>query len=82
MRFDIHTLLTIVLVILVIVFSLRFDRPYATVFHDAARHPFARFVAGLGVVGLAAYDPVLAVLALIIVFFWIADVNLLSSFAL
>lgn len=82
MNFDTHTILTAVLVTLVIMFSLRFDRPYGSTLHSAARHPLARFIAGLTVVGLAAYDPMLGVLALLVVFFWIADVNLLSSFTL
>ena len=82
MNLDTHTIVTAVLVAIVIVFSLRFDRPYTSTLHTAARHPFARLLAGLGVVGLAAYDPMWGILALIAVFFWIADVNLLSSFSL
>ena len=42
-------------------------------------HPAARFVAGAVVVGLSLRHPILAVLALIAVFFWIADVHLLST---
>lgn len=82
MNYDTHTIVTAALVIIVIVFSLRFDRPYSRALHTAARHPFARLLAGFAVVGLAAYDPMWGILALIAVFFWIADVNLLSSFAL
>lgn len=82
MNFDTHTIVTAVLVAIVIMFSLRFDRPYSSTLHSAARHPLVRFLAGLIVVGLAAYDPMWGILALIAVFFWIADVNLLSSFSL
>jgi len=60
-------------------FSLRFDLPYAYGLEAAARHPAARFVAGAIVVGLSLRHPVLAVLALIAAFFWIADVHLLST---
>jgi hypothetical protein len=50
--------------------------------HESARHPFARFLAGLGIALLATLNPIHSVLALMIVFFWIADVNLLSSIKL
>jgi hypothetical protein len=82
MQIDTRTVTAIVLVGLLVVFSLEFDKPYAPALHEAARHPFARLLAGLGVVALATVDPLLAVLGLVVVFFWIADVNLLSSFAL
>lgn len=67
-----------VLLVLLFAFSLDFDRPYAEVLHNAARHPFFRFLAGLSIALLAALNPVLGLLGLLVVFFWIADVNLLS----
>lgn len=67
-----------VLLILLFAFSLDFDRPYAELLHNAARHPFFRFLAGLSVALLGALNPVLGLLGLLVVFFWIADVNLLS----
>jgi hypothetical protein len=75
-----ETVLTVALIGCVVYFSLDFDKIYGNGFHDAARHPFARFLAGLCVLYLAEENPKLAILALLIVFFWIADVNLLSSF--
>jgi len=60
-------------------FSLRFELPYAYGLEAAARHPAARFVAGAAIVGLSLRHPILAVLALIASFFWIADVHLLST---
>jgi Na+/H+ antiporter NhaC len=77
---DIETIAVVILMGLLVFFSLDFDRHYASAVHQAARHPFLRLLAGLLVVYLAHMNPMLAVLALIIVFFWIADVNLLSSF--
>jgi hypothetical protein len=77
-----QSMLSVFLVALIVFFSLEFDKPYAPAVHSAARHPLARFLAGLGIVWLATQDPLNAVLALIVVFFWIADVNLLSSFSL
>jgi hypothetical protein len=79
---DNESMLAVILVALIVVFSLEFDKPYAPAVHSAARHPLARFLAGLGVVYLATINPLHAVLALVVVFFWIADVNLLSSFSL
>lgn len=79
---DYESLLGVILVALIVFFSLEFDKSYLPALHTAARHPFARFIAGLGVVYLADVNPLLSVLSLIVVFFWIADVNLLSSFAL
>lgn len=77
-----ETQLGVLLVGLLVFFSLDFDKAYFPALHSAARHPLARLAAGASVVYLADKDPLLAMLALIVVFFWIADVNLLSSFSL
>lgn len=82
MEFDAHTILGVVLLGVLLWFSLDFDKHYAPYVHDCARHPFLRFLAGMGIVLLATFNPIHAVLALMIVFFWIADVNLLSSIKL
>ena len=79
---DYETIIAVGLVALLLFFSLDFDRHYGHGFHEAARHPFYRFLAGLLVVYLANINPILAILALVVVFFWIADVHLLSSFKL
>jgi len=72
-------ILCIGLLALVSLVSLRFELPYGYGLDVAARHPAARFVAGAAVVALSLRHPVLAVLGLVAVFFWIADVHLLSS---
>jgi hypothetical protein len=79
---DYESFIAVALVILLLLFSLDFDRHYGNGFQQAARHPFYRFFAGLLVVYLATINPLLAILALVVVFFWIADVHLLSSFKL
>lgn len=66
------------LILIIVAVSLRFDVHYAYGLEAAARHPAARFVAGVAVVALSLRHPILAVLALVAVFFWIADVDLLS----
>jgi hypothetical protein len=82
MEFDGNTILGVVLLVVLIWFSLDFDKHYAPFVHNSARHPFFRFLAGMGVAFLATLDPIHSVIALMIVFFWIADVNLLSSIKL
>lgn len=79
---DYESMFGVFLVALIVFFSLEFDKAYIPALHNGARHPLARFLAGLAVVYLASIDPLLAILSFIVVFFWIADVNLLSSFAL
>ena len=74
--------LGVVLVALLVGFSLDFKKSYANGIHSAARHPALRFLAGAAVVALGARHPVLGLLALLVVFFWVADVHLLSSFSL
>ena len=77
-----ETIVAVVLVGLVLFFSLDFDKKYAPKLHDYALHPFARFLSGLVVVGASTMNPIIASLALIAVFFWIADVNLMKSYSL
>jgi len=74
--------LGVVLVALLVGFSLDFKKSYAHGIHSAARHPALRFLAGAVVVALGTRHPVLGLLALLVVFFWVADVHLLSSFSL
>lgn len=76
---EFETFLAVGLTALLVYFSTDFSKHYGSGIHDAARNPLMRFLAGACVVGLAHVNPSLAILALIIVFFWIADVHLLSS---
>ncbi len=76
------TMLALVLTGFLLYFSMDFHKHYSNGFHEAALHPAARFIAGLAVVYLSQSYPLLASILLMIVFFWMADVNLLSSFQL
>ena len=82
MEFEFQTVIGVALLGLLLFISLDLDKHYTSIIHESARHPFARFVAGLGIALLATLNPIHSVLALMIVFFWIADVNLLSSIKL
>lgn len=79
---DLETTLALLFVGILIYFSLDFDKPYNELFHNAARHPFMRFLAGLAIAAISVHNPMLASVALIVVFFWIADIHLLSSLKL
>jgi len=79
---EFETILGVALVGFLLFISLDFHKYYAPYIHDSARHPFIRFLAGLGIALLATLNPIHSVLALMIVFFWIADVHLLSSIKL
>lgn len=79
---DYESLLAIGLVGLFVYFSIDFKKHYFSQFQDTARNPIARFFAGLFVVLISSVNPLLAMIALSIVFFWIADVHLLSTIVL
>jgi uncharacterized membrane protein len=74
--------LLVVLFLLLIFFSVDFKKHYTKELHEAARNPFLRFLSGLVVVFIASFNPILASIVLSIVFFWIANVNLLSTIVL
>ena len=76
---DYGTIVAIALTVFLIYFSLDFDRHYSFGFHNAALHPAVRFAAGLALAYVAQTHQLLASVLLVIVFFWIADVNLLAS---
>jgi hypothetical protein len=72
------TAVGVVFVACIVFFSLDFQKPYAPWIRRAAHNPIARLAAGLILLALGYVEPALAVLWLIIVFFWVADVTLLS----
>ena len=79
---DYGTIVAVILTVFLLYFSLDFDQSYSFGFHDAALHPAARFGAGLAIAYVAHRHQLLASVLFVITFFWIADVNLLSSFPL
>ena len=79
---DYGTIVAVILTVFLLYFSLDFDKTYSFGFRGAALHPAARFAAGLALAYVAEKHQLLAAVLLVIVFFWIADVNLLSSFAI
>jgi hypothetical protein len=65
-----------------LLFSIDFHKHYTKEFHRAARNPLYRLLAGISILLLANMNPILGCIALYIVFFWIADVHLLSTIVL
>jgi hypothetical protein len=76
---DYGTIVAVILTVFLLYFSLDFDKTYSFGFRDAALHPGIRFAAGLALAYVAEKHQLLASVLLVIVFFWIADVNLMSS---
>jgi len=77
--FTVEQLSAAVLVGILVYFSLDFQKSYSTHLHALSVQPLARFLAGFAVALCAAYNPLHGALAFLIVFFWIADIHLLSS---
>jgi hypothetical protein len=80
MEYD--TILTVTLIGVLLYFSLDFNKHYSPMFHKASRHPFLRFIAGILIILAAEHNPLLAGVLLVIIFFWIADIHLLSTLKL
>jgi hypothetical protein len=68
-----------VLVIVLLTISLPMEVGYHDTIRNAAYLPAARLAAMTAVVGLAFYSPLLALLGVLIVFFWLADIQLLTK---
>jgi hypothetical protein len=79
---DYGTIVAIALTVFLLYFSLDFNKGYCSGFNDAALHPAARFFAGLALAYIAEKHQLLASVLLVVIFFWIADVSLLSAFPL
>jgi len=79
---DYGTIVAIALTAFLLYFSLDFDKPYGATFNHAALHPAARFAAALALLYVAQEHQLLASVLFVIIFFWIADVNLLASYPL
>jgi hypothetical protein len=74
--------LGILLLVCLLVVSFPFERRYEHAIHESAHNPGMQFLAGVALIGIASLDPLLGGLALLVIFLWLADVQLLSSFKL
>jgi hypothetical protein len=67
-----------VMVLILLTISFPMDVEYHDTIRRAAYNPMARLIAISVVVALSLYSPFLALLGTLIVFFWLADIQLLS----
>lgn len=75
-------LLATVLILMLVFISLPFERRYGKELTELAHNPAARFLGGVGLLLLANMDPILGGLGFLLLFLWIADIQLLSSVSL
>jgi len=69
----------LLLVLILFTISLPMEVEYQESIRRAAYSPAARLAAIATVVALAFYSPLLALLGILIVFFWLADIHLLTK---
>jgi len=79
MLFAIELSIGLVLVLVLMTISLPMEVTYHDAIRRAAYIPMARLAALSMVVGLALVSPILAMLGVLIVFFWLADIQLLTK---
>lgn len=77
--FDIQRIIGAVLIVCIFLISLQFEKRYGKFLSTNAHYPGARFLAGFVLVLIGGIDPLLGALALMILFLWIADTELVSS---
>ena len=68
-----------VLVLVLLTLSLPMEVEYQESVRRAAYSPAARLAAIASIVALAFYSPLLAMLGVLIIFFWLADIQLLTK---
>ena len=78
MHYNFESIVGFFLVVSLLTFSLHIQVPYYDSIRQAAYNPFMRLLAISSVVILASFSPILGILGALSIFFWIADVNLLS----
>ncbi len=76
---DAKFILGAMLLVCLFLISFPFEKRYMKFIQEYAHHPGARFIAGILLLLLASVDPILGGLAFLVIFLWIADVQLLSS---
>jgi hypothetical protein len=79
---DSKIILSILLLVALFLVSIPFEAEYAKEFQILAHNPAARFIAGCILVWLSSIDASLGGLAFLVLFLWIADIQLLSSIKL
>ena len=73
------TILAGILMVILFLISIPFEKKYNPFISSLAQEPATRLFAGLIVLYLAYEDIVLGAIAFIILFLWMSDIHLLSS---
>jgi hypothetical protein len=79
---NLRTLLGLFLITWLILVIIPFERRYKTTLVMLGQHPAVRLVASVLVLWMASIDPMLGALGFMILFLWVADIQLLSSMKL
>ncbi len=79
---DVQLLVGILLLVCVFLVSIPFEKRYGNIISSLAHEPAVRLVGGAGLLWAASVNPALAGLVLVVLFLWIADIQLLSSLRL
>jgi hypothetical protein len=82
MQTEHKTIVGVILLVIIFVISIPFEKRYATALSQMANDPAARLFGGLLILYLGYHDIVLGALGFIILFLWMSDIQLLSSLKL
>lgn len=74
------TMLAVALLVCLFLVSVPFEQRYGDTMTAMAHNPGARFLAATALLYIASVDMMLGALAFLVIFLWIADIQLLSSF--
>jgi uncharacterized membrane protein YbhN (UPF0104 family) len=79
MKIETKTVIAVILLVILFVISIPFEKEYANMISSLAQNPAARLFAGLVVTYLSYHDILLGALAFVTVFLWMTDIQLLST---
>ncbi len=79
MQTEHKTILGVILLVILFVISIPFEKRYRGPFTKLAKDPATRLFLGVMLLYLASQDILLGVLGFVIVFLWLSDIQLLSS---
>ncbi len=80
MQNEYKTIIGMILIVILFVISIPFEKRYTGTLSTIAKDPAARLFMGIAIMYLAYQDILLGALGFVIVFLWLSDIQLLSSF--
>lgn len=82
MQQEFKTILGVILLVVIFVISIPFEKQYADTLSQMASDQSARLFAGVALLWLAYNDIMLGALGFVVVFLWLSDIQLLSTLKL